>query len=197
MKALLTSVFVLGLIFIAQASADPDPAAKESLMAVTSVEANDEKVSVSFKVPVGKVTISILNEQDKILAHNRYNAKTPMNIPYDLSDLPEGYYSVKIKTKEEVAIYSVETKEKEKVFERPIVAFGKVVDNHTINLTVLGIEKPGTQVDIFDESNQVIATDKVKVKDGFERDYRVSNRKVEGLYIRIKDAQGRKKYIYF
>ncbi|WP_215225138.1 DUF3244 domain-containing protein [Echinicola shivajiensis] len=197
MKALLTSVFVLGLIFIAQASVDPNPSTKESLMAVTSVEANDEKVKISFKEPVGKVTISILDEENKILAHNKYNAKTPMKIPYDLTDLPEGNYSVKIKTKDEVAIYNVETEEKKVVFEMPIVAFGKVVDNHTINLMVLGIEEEGTQVDIFDEGNHKIASDIVKVKDGFERDYRITNREVEGLYVRIKDAQGRKKYIYF
>ncbi|WP_200975698.1 DUF3244 domain-containing protein [Echinicola sp. 20G] len=196
MKALLTSIFVFGMIFLAKAS-EPETPAKESLMAVTMVEATNEKVNITFKVPVGKVIVSILDEDNKLLARNKYNAKTPMKIPYNLSELPEGDYSIKIKTKDEVAIYNVETEEKKVVFEMPIVAFGKASDNHTINLTVIGIEQAGTQVDIFDESNNKIASDHVKVEKGFERDYKITNRNVEGLYVRIKDAQGRKKYIYF
>jgi|GEM_PF-421362 len=197
MKALLTSVFVFGMIFLAKANINPETPAKEGLMAVTSVEANNERISVSFKEPVGKVLIIIFNEDDKILARNKYNAKTAMKIPYNLAELPEGNYSVFVKTKDEEATYNVETKAKKVVFERPIVAYGKVIDRNTINLMVLGIEKPGIQVDIFDENNYRIASDKVNVAEGFEKNYKVIDREVEGLYMRIKDAQGRKKYIYF
>ncbi|QDH79047.1 hypothetical protein FKX85_08350 [Echinicola soli] len=198
MKALFTSVFVLGMIFLANASANPDTLAKkESLMANTMVEATDKHIAVTLGAPVGKVKIFILNEDNKILAVNRYRANQALKIPYNLDDLPEGAYKIKIKTKEEEITYEVMTEDKKVVMDMPIVAYGKASDQNTINLKVLGIEVPGTHVDIFDESNLRIASDEVNVEEGFERNYRFTNRKVEGLYVRIKDAQGRKKYIYF
>ncbi|AGA77987.1 hypothetical protein [Echinicola vietnamensis] len=198
MKALFTSVFVLGMIFLANASANPDTLVKkESLMANTMVEATDKHVAVTLGAPVGKVKIYILNEDDKILAVNKYRANQALKIPYNLDDLPEGAYKIKIKTKDEEITYEVLTEEKKVVMDMPIVAYGRAKDQHTINLKVLGIKVPGTQVDIFDESNKRIASDEVNVEEGFERNYRFTNRDVEGLYVRIKDAQGRKKYIYF
>ncbi len=192
MKTLFTSVFVFCLVFLAAASP-----AKESLMALTSVESKDETVKVSFKEAVGKVAIVILDENGKIMARNRYNAKEALVIPFNLSGLPEGNYVVKVRTKDEVALYEVETKEKAPAFERPIVAYGKLKDPYTVNIMVLGIETPGIQVDVFNSQNYRIATDKVNEKDGFTRDYRFTDMKVEGLYFRIKDAQGRTKYLYF
>ncbi|GAB3651922.1 hypothetical protein GCM10028791_21190 [Echinicola sediminis] len=194
MKALLASALVLGMVFLAKANEVPD---RKSLLALTSVETNDERINVSFKEPVGKAVVLIFDEEGKVLARNKYNVKKAMNIPYNLSDLPEGDYAVRIKTRDETATYNVETKSKAVTYERPIVAYGKIKDNNTINLMVLGIEEPGIRVDIFDENNKKVATDNVDVTEGFERNYKVVDRKVEGLTVRIKDAQGRKKYIYF
>ncbi len=191
MKTIFTSVLLFVLVFLAAASPS-----KESLKSVTTVKASHEKVYVHFSDAVGKVAVSIYDNKNNLVVKDDFEIKESTIIPYNLSELRHGDFRVRVKTKVDEAIYPVNTKSEESS-KLPIVAYGKVKDQHTINIMVLGIQEPGTQIDIFDNDNCKIGSDKVEVKDGFTRDYRFKHIEAKDIYFRIKDAQGRTKYLYF
>ncbi len=116
MKMLLTSALVLGLSFFSFAGPND-----ETLMEVTSVRTNHEKVVITFKEPMEKVFISILDAEGGLIVKKKYKTKEAVSVPYNLSDLPEGNYQVKIETETEVAIYDIKTVERKKT-EYPLMA---------------------------------------------------------------------------
>ncbi|GGZ33974.1 hypothetical protein GCM10007049_29110 [Echinicola pacifica] len=198
MKSLFTTLLVFAAIFFANATDAPDTlATKASLLSSTQVEVLDDHMNINFAAAVGKVTVCIYDADKKLLGRNQYMANQPLKIPYSFKQMPSGAYFVKVKNKDEEVMYEVKTVEKTIILNMPIVAYGKELNRHTINLKVLGIEEAGTKVDILNEANEVIATDFVMQKEGFERNYKLPYRNVEGLYLRIKDTKGRQKYIYF
>jgi hypothetical protein len=188
-KMLLISALSLGISFLTFANPN------EKLMELTSVRSFYQKVRVSFSEPMEKVFISILDAQGVQLVKTKYKTKEPVTVPYDLSKLPEGDYKVKVQTEDEIAIYDIKTIEK-KVIKAPLMAYGKFQDNNTINLLVVGLEKPGVTVDIYNELNQKIKSDFIDQPEGFSKNYRFVNQKAEKVYFHIKDAQGRSKHVY-
>lgn len=189
MKTLLISTLTLGISFLSLA----EP--KETLMETTSVRARYEKVRVTFKEPMEKVFISILDSDGRRIMKNKYKSKEPLTIPFDLSNLPTGDYKVKIETEEEVAFYDITTVEK-KIVEKPLMAYGKYKNSNTINLLVVGLEKPGVSVEIFNTQGQKISKEFIEVPEGFSRDYRFVHPRAGKVYFRLKDSQGRIKYVY-
>lgn len=189
MKMLLISALTLGISILSYASP------KETLMELTTVRAKYEKVRVTFKQPIEKVFISILDNDGKLVIKRRYKIKEPITVPYDLSELPSGKYQIKIETDDDIARYDIKTEER-KVVEKPLVAYGKFKDRNTVTLLVAGLEKPGVTVEIYNESNQKINSERLEVKEGFSRDYKFIHQKPDNIYFKIKDAQGRTKYVY-
>src|SRR5690606_38840970 len=104
MKMLLTSLLALGIPFLSFAG----PTAA-TLMELTSVRCTYNKVRITFKEPMEKVFISILNENGEQFVKTKYKTKEPVTVPYDLSGLPAGDYQVKIETEDEIAIFDVKT----------------------------------------------------------------------------------------
>ncbi len=189
MKMLLISALTLGISFLTFANPI------EPLMELTSVRSTYKKIRVTFKEPMEKVFISILNAEGDLIVKSKYKTKEPVTVPYDLSNLPAGDYRVKVETKEEVAIYDVKTVEK-KTLEKPLMAYGKFEDKNTINLLVVGLEKPGVTVDIYNELNQKIKSDYIDQPEGFSRKYKFVNQKSAKVYFLVKDSQGRSKHVY-
>lgn len=197
MKTLLTSAFILGISFLSLAAPGTmDQPNDETLMELTSVRTNYGKVRITFKQAMTKVFISIIGPDGNLIVKSKYKTKEPVIVPYDLSDLPAGDYQVKIETEEEVAVFDIKTEERKKKVEYPLMAYGKVKDRHTVNLLVVGLEKPGVTVDVYNNSNQKIRTEYIDQPKGFSKDYKIPDQNINKISFHVKDSQGRSKYVY-
>lgn len=196
MKILLTSAFILAISFLSfgepRSSEEPND---ETLMELTSVRTNHQKIRITFKQAMDKVYISIFNPDGDLIAKKKYRTKEPVTVPYDLSALPEGKYQVKIETEEEIALYDVRTVAR-KTFEKPLMAYGKMKDKNTVNLLVVGLEKPGVRVDIYNHFNQKINSEYIDQPEGFSKDYKFLSKNANKIYFHLRDSQGRTKYVY-
>jgi len=190
MKMLLISALTLGISFLS--FGEPTD---ETLMELTSVRANHKKVRVTFKQPMDKVFISILDAEGDIVVKTKYKTKEPVTVPYDLSALPAGDYQVKVETEEEIAVFDIETTEKKEIV-KPLLAYGKLKDRNTITLLVVGLEQPGVSVDIYNQFNQKIKSEYIDQPEGFSKNYKFLNRNADQIYFHLRDSQGRSKYVY-
>jgi hypothetical protein len=190
MKMLFTSALVIGLSFFSFAGPND-----ETLMELTSVRTNHQKVVVTFKQAMDKVFISILDADGDLIVKKKYRTKEAVSVPYNLSDLPAGNYQVKIETADEIALYDVETIERKKT-EYPLMAYGKIKDKNTVNLLVVGLERPGVRVDIYNHLNQKLSSEYIDQPEGFSKDYKFLGTRTNEIYFHLKDAQGRSKYVH-
>lgn len=187
MKILMTAVLALSIFFTSYAN-------DKSLMEVTSIEMKDQRFSVKLKEGVGRVHVSIYDSKGKMIDRNLFRANGPLNIPYNLSNLPEGKYRVKVETKEEEVSFEISSR---KPIEKKLLAYAKPVNANTINLKVVGIEKPGTNVVIYSQDHKKIASDKIHILGGFEKNYVLKNFKTKDVYMKVSDTDGKIKYLYF
>ncbi|WP_162342636.1 T9SS type A sorting domain-containing protein [Cyclobacterium salsum] len=186
MKTLATLVLTLSLALGGMA-------ADKSLMEISSIEAKEQRFTLRLTEAAGQVMVSIYNPDGKLIDRNHYKVNSPLNIPYNLSKMPEGNYKVKLETKEEIVSFKMENRKK---VEKKLLAYTEIIDPKTFTLKVLGIEKPGTEVTIFDNSHTKIATDVIQETGGFAKNYHLKFLKVEEVYLQVKDAEGRIKYLY-
>jgi hypothetical protein len=195
MKTLLTVALASALSFssfIANAS--------EDLKALSTVNSNFKKISVTLNEGVGKAKISILTPEGKSLSSRKVKVKNEsLMLPYDMDNMPAGEYLVKIVTDQEEVTYTVETTEKPlPASALPLVAFGKVVDKNTVNLIVVGLMEPGIDVKIYSvESGEVLYKDHIVQAEGFKKDYSFSKMKASDIYMKVIDKQGRSKTLFF
>lgn len=172
----------------------------EDLIAMSSVNANNKKISVSLKEGVGKAKISIMDMNGRFLNTRNVKAKNDILIPYDLTNLPCGEYQVKITTEDDEVIYTVETKEivsSEQII-YPLMAYGKKKDYNTVHLTVIGLEEAGVDVKIRSvDGDRIIFEETVDHPEGFQKDYKLTGALVEEVYFDITDVKGRNRKIMF
>lgn len=168
--------------------------AYKSLLEVTSIEVNDQRFKVTFTEAMGKVQISIYNSKGKIIERNHFHFKLPTTVPYNLDQLPEGVYKIKVSSKEEEVNFEVNSK---KAVERKLLAYGNRLDKNTIQLRVVGLEKPGVTVDIYNKTGKKISTDKIDQAGGFSKNYKIKYLEAKEVYFKVSDADGRIKYLHF
>ena len=174
--------------------------AADDLMALSNVKANFKKVNVLLKGGVGEAKVSILDENGKRLHQRKVKVGDgDMVIPYNLNNLPCGEYQVKIATEEEEVVYTVATFEHPiPAEELPLMAYGKVIDDETVNLAVIGLNEPGVEVEIrYEETNKLIYSDEVATPEGFRKNYKLKGVLPEDIYIHVKDKNGRSKTLHF
>jgi len=189
MKLLLIILFSLGTTFLSLANAAVEP-----LKELTSVWTKYKKVHVTFDAPMDKVYISFLDAKGNQISKTNYKTREAVTVPFNLSNLPAGDYQVKIETEDEVEIFRVTTFEKNE--KKPLMAYGKFKDRNTINLLVVGLEKPGVTVDIYNEAQRKISSEFIKEPEGFSKDYTFLNQDPGKIYFHVKDVQGRSKFVY-
>ncbi len=194
MKTLLT--FALAGLLATSTFASND---LEDLKANSSVHTNHKKISVRLNEGVGKAKIGIYDMNGKKLHQRTVKADEDVRVPYDLTNLPCAEYQVKISTDEEEVIYTVETIEKVEpeptVF--PLMAYGKKINDYTVNLLVIGLEKAGTEVKIRKVSNdRLVHEEFVDQPEGFRKNYKLNGVSAEDVYFEVKDATGRTRKIY-
>lgn len=167
----------------------------KKLEQITGIEHQDQVVNLIIREAVGKVSVSIFDEAGKLVEKTSLRANEPVLIPFNLSQIPEGEYSLSVSTKDDQVTYFVTNK---KPIEKKLLAYAKVKNPNTISLTVVGIEKAGTKVTFYDANTlEKINSDYVEVLAGFTRDYKLSGWSVNQVYLEVKNAEGRSKVFYF
>ncbi len=106
---------------------------------------------------------------------------------------------MRISTEDEQVDYTVATFDqpisKDKL---PLMAYGKIIDEETVNLTVIGLDEPGVDVEIrYAETNKLIHEEQIKQPEGFRKNYRLNGVSPEDVYLNVTDAKGRSKTIHF
>jgi hypothetical protein len=194
MKKLLTLALAatLGVATFANAS-------NEDLKTLSAVKATEKKVSITLREGLGKVRLAILNSDGKKLHQQFVKVTNDVLVPYDLSQLPAGEYHVMIESNikepsHDVAMFTVETKESKSSY--PLVAYGKSIDNVSFRLSVIGLEEPGVQVEIFDQKGRTIFTENIHQAEGFTKVYRLEDLTTQDVSIKVTDKMGRTKNLY-
>ncbi|MEB2786850.1 hypothetical protein [Algoriphagus persicinus] len=171
----------------------------EDLKEMSTVHAIYKKIDVHLKEGVGKAKITIFDMNGKRLHSRSVKANENLRVPYNLNSLPCGEYQVKITTEEAEVIYTVETVEKVEAAPEvyPLMAYGKKIDNNTINLLVLGLEEAGVDVKIKKVADdRLVHQEMVEQPEGFRKNYRLNGVHAEDVYFEVTDAKGRTRKIY-
>ena len=113
--------------------------------------------------------------------------------------MPVGEYKDQITTPEENVEYRVKTFDHEQSPESlPLVAFGKTIDDETISLTVVGLTEPGVEVEIRSaKTDRKIYVEHIDQEDGFKKQYSLRGVDSDEVYVKVTDALGRVKNLYF
>lgn len=190
MKTLMT--LCLALIFSATSFATP---VDKLLEEVTTVETKGQTFKLSIKEAVGRVTVSIYDAKGKLVENNLFKVDQPVSVPFNLSQLPEGEYRVKVASNEEAVSFPIVSK---KPVEERMLAYVEVLSPNTVSLRVMGIEKPGTTVSFFNaRTMQKIKVDHVTELGGFSKNYVLANLTVDDVYMKVEDTAGKSKIFYF
>ncbi|GAA0880161.1 hypothetical protein GCM10009119_31310 [Algoriphagus jejuensis] len=196
MKTLFTLALAGALSFSSLAVS----AADDDLMALSNVKAKFKKVNVLLKEGVGEAKIALYDNTGRKLHQRKVKVgDSDLIVPYNLTDLPCGEYKVRITTEDEQVDYTVATFDKPiPKNELPLMAYGKIIDDQTVNLTVVGLDEPGVGVEIrYAETNKLLHQDQIEQPEGFRKNYRLNGVSPEDVYINVTDALGRTKTIHF
>ena len=102
MKTIATLFLTIGLSFSSFAL-------DKRLMEVSSLEIQAQRFAIKLSEAIGKVRITIFDPQGKIINRTFFEITSPQSIPFNLSDIPEGLYKVKLDTKEDSQTFDVES----------------------------------------------------------------------------------------
>ncbi len=171
----------------------------EDLMELSSIHTKFQKVSVFLKQGIGKTKIAIKNENGKMLHQRNVKVKANVMVPYNLDRLPVGEYQVIISTENEELIYIVETSERvPEIVSYPLMAYGKLIDDHTINLAIIGLSEPGVDVKIrMERGDKILYQEQIDQAEGFKKNYVLNGINPSEVYFELKDALGRTRIIHF
>jgi hypothetical protein len=191
MNMLITFIAAVGISF----SSIIQPLAKKGLAEITTIESQDQRFDLTITEAVGKVRVSIYDDKGRLVSRQRVNVDEPVKVPYNLSQLPEGNYSVSVDSKLETVSFDITTT---KPLQKKLLAYAKKLDSHTVQVMVAGIEQPGVKVVFFDEAtNRKVSTDYITEPAGFSKNYRFTKMNVEKVYMIISDTSGRSKTFHF
>ncbi|PZX54813.1 hypothetical protein [Algoriphagus chordae] len=174
--------------------------AEEDLKDLSTVHTNFKKISVSLYEGVGVAKIAILDMKGKKLHIRKVNVKdVNLVVPYDMEDLPEGEYQVRITTDVEEVTYRVETIEKPApVKDFPLMAYGKALNGNKINLAVIGLTEPGVNVKIRSVDNgKLIYEEDIDQAEGFKKDFVLKSMNSKDVYMEVTDSLGRSRVLFF
>ncbi len=174
--------------------------AADDLMAMSNVKANFKKVNVLLKGGVGEAKVSLFDEAGKKLHQKKVTVgEGDLVIPYNLTSLPCGDYQIKIATDSEEVVYTVATFDHPAPpAQLPLMAYGKVVDDETVNLAVIGLNEPGVEVEIRHEStDKIIFQEEISTPEGFKKNYKLKGVSPEDVYFYVKDSKGRSRTLHF
>jgi hypothetical protein len=173
-------------------------AANEKLETLTEVKNTNNKVKIILKEGLGKVRLAVLDVNGKKLHQQTVFVKNDIMVPYDLSELPVGQYRLNIETgskfsTRESSSYEIErrlTKD-----ELPLVSYRKDLNHDCIKLTVLGLDLPGVNVQIFDKNGQKVFEENINQPEAFTKIYHLKNMLAKEVTVQVMDGEGRKRVL--
>lgn len=174
--------------------------AADDLMALSDVKAKFKKVNVLLKGGVGEAKIALFDNTGRKLHQRKVNVgEGDMIIPYNLKELPTGEFKVRITTDDEQVVYTVATFDQPiPAEELPLMAYGRIIDDETVNLAVIGLDQPGVEVEIrYEENNKLIHQEEIGEPEGFRKNYKLRGVSPEDVYFYVTDSKGRSKTIHF
>jgi len=189
MKTLFT--FALAMSMYLTGLAEPT----NKLATLSSVSFNDQHVQVTLLEGIGRVRISVRNENGVTLYYISHKVSENVMMPFNLEALPAGKYSIRIKTKESSIDYDVETKAKE-VSADGFKAYVQNINNKFVKVSVYEkLEEGPIMVKIFDRNNRLLY--KEAVGEGvFARKYFFKDLQKEGVYFSLTDKKGYNRIFY-
>lgn len=191
MNMLITFIAAVGISF----SSIIQPLADKGLAEITAIETQDQSFNLTIKEAVGKVWVSIFNEDGRLINRNLVRAKEPIQVPFNLSQLPAGNYTVDVASKMESVSFDITTKKK---VERKLMAYAYKLNDHTVQVKVVGIEKPGVKVAFFEEdTHRKVSSDYVTEPAGFARNYKFVKMDLDKVYMVVTDFDGKSKVFHF
>ena len=174
--------------------------ASDDLKEMSAVNISYKNVKVTLKEGIGNAKISILSPEGKLLNSRKINVQDGnVVVPYNLSNLPAGEYHVRIVTDEDEVSYVVETRNQPiPAVELPLMAYGKILDNHTVRLAVIGLLEPGVHVKIYlSESRKLIHEEQIDQPEGFTKNFSFDGMTSNEVYMEVTDTKGRTKTLLF
>ncbi|MFD2035965.1 DUF3244 domain-containing protein [Belliella marina] len=164
------------------------------------VKTHEKTIKVTLGEDLGKVRMTITDENGKKLHQRMMMVKSNVTIPFNLSELPAGQYNIEVASFEKkdmvgVANYKVETKEPATQIQYPLMASGKIVEDNRVRLSVFGLEKPGVKILIKDEYGKVLHKETINEEAGFIKYYNFKNIDPQGKTLELEDVKGRQKTI--
>lgn len=165
----------------------------EMISNLTSVKANEKKVLVNLKEGTGKVKIQILAIDGKRLYQRQVTANENILVPFDLTAMPEGKYQVAVISKEDPSnksIYEIQL-EDPKIEVAPLQAYAKKIDDSSFKLTLAGLEKNSTIIQLFDEKGRLVHSEMIKAEGSVSRVYHLKKLPMDNLSVIVRDSKDR------
>lgn len=191
MNMLITFIAAVGISF----SSIIQPLADKGLAEITAIETQDQSFNLTIKEAVGKVWVSIYSEDGRLINRNLVRAKKPIEVPFNLSQLPVGNYTVDVASKMESVSFDITTKKK---VEKKLMAYAYKLNDHTVQVKVVGIAKPSVKVAFFEEeTHRKVSSDYVTEPAGFAKNYKFVKMDLDKVYMVVTDADGKSKVFHF
>ena len=187
MKTFITLLLVVGL---SSSSFAMDMLLREA----SSVEIQEQRFVLKLTEAVGPVRISIYNSEGKIIDRTFFRVTTAQKIPFNLSQVPEGEYKVKLETKEESISYNINSYKK---VEKKLMAYVKTIDENSFELMMVGVDEPGTKVTVYSSDHKVLTIDEINAVGSFTKNYHLKYMALKNVYLKVQNAKGKSKYLYF
>lgn len=195
MKTLL-SLVAAGLL----ASTSIANASNEDLKELANVVAKDQKVSLHLDEKSGPVKVALLDQNGKVLSKTKVrDYEKSVILPYNLENLPEGNYSLKVSSEDEEMVYDFVSKKSELQPVAPsMMAYGKEIGKNALRVTVIGLDSPGVEVTIREKfSNKLLHSETVSQAQGFTKVYKFENIDTSDIMVEVKNNKGTMKSLYF
>lgn len=171
----------------------------EMISNLTSVKTKEKKVQVNLKEGTGKVKIQILDIDGKRLYQRQVTANENILVPFDLTAMPEGKYQVAVISKEDPSnrsIYEIELEEP-KIEDTPLQAYSKKIDESSFKLTLDGLERNRTTIQLFDEKGRLVHSEMIKAEESVSRVYHLKKLPLDNLSVIVRDSKDRVASYYF
>ena len=189
MKTLITFAMVLSINLYSYAAPVNELLSKNS-----GVSYSYQKVKVTLLNGIGKVKISVHDENGMSLFTDFIKVKESVVYPINMADVPAGKYLVRISNKMESTEHWVDIKPK-KVTTHKVDAAIKTINDEQIKLMVR-FQDENMTLKMYSNSHRLLLKENIKGNKSFSKKYNLQNLTADKVYFTLTDNKGNLQYIY-
>lgn len=186
MKKITALVALLIVGVAAQANNDKNKTSDTKKIAIVQNSTDKFKVVYLDKNP-GKVSIDIADSKGKIVYSQKVENVDGFAQSYDFKGLPEGQYTFNIVNPDGTKTKKAVTFEKPEIQPEFKANILDVNDKNKFRLSVLKSNDEPVVVNIYNSSNKLIHTEKIKESESFRKTYDLGQVKDKDLRFEIKN----------